>query len=137
MNRTLLLIAMAILGFTVQVNAQSVKQAKITPITNSLATITKLDPINFSYDKTWADKLRLKPTQSGFNIDELAKINPQLIVNQQLIYNEGKNNTKTAVVQKVDYDMLIPMLVGSIKEQQQQIEALKAEINALKSKGAK
>ncbi|RYG19421.1 MAG: hypothetical protein EOO07_06855 [Chitinophagaceae bacterium] len=137
MNRTLSLIALAIVSLTVQANAQEVKQAKITPITNSLATITKLDPIHFSYDKNWVDKLRLNPTQSGFNIDELAKTNPQLIVNQRLLYNEGKNNTKTAIVQKVDYEMLIPMLVGSIKEQQQQIDALKAEINALKSKGAK
>ncbi len=137
MNKILSLIAMAILGFTVQVDAQVLKQSNITSISNSLATITKLEPINFSYDKNWADKLSLKPTQSGFNIQELIKINPQLIVNQQLNYSAGKNNTKTAVVQKVDYEMLIPLLVGSIKEQQQQINVLKAEIDALKSKGVK
>ncbi len=137
MNKILSLIAMAILGFTVQVDAQVLKQSNITSISNSLATITKLEPINFSYDKNWVDKLSLKPTQSGFNIQELTKINPQLIVNQQLNYSAGKNNIKTAVVQKVDYEMLIPLLVGSIKEQQQQINVLKAEIDALKSKGVK
>lgn len=137
MNRTLSLIALAILGFTMQVNAQTLKQSNISPIKNSLTTIKTLDPIQFSYDKNWADKLKLSATNSGFNMEELAKINPQLIVNQQLNYNEGKNNTKTAIVQKVDYEMLIPMLVGGIKEQQQQIEALRAEINALKSKGVK
>lgn len=137
MNRTLSFIAIAIIGFAVQANAQTLKQAKIEPITNSLATVVKLDPVNFSYDQNWLDKLQLKSTQSGFNIEEAAKVNPKLVVNQQLNYNQGKNTNKTAVVQKVDYELLIPMLVGSIKEQQQQIEALKAEINALKNKSAK
>ena len=137
MNKILSLIAIAIIGFTIEVNAQTLKQSKIEPITNSLATIVKLDPVNFSYDKNWLEKLQLKSTQSGFNVEEVAKVNPKLVINQQLNYNEGKNTNKTAVVQKVDYEMLIPMLVGSIKEQQQQIEALKAEISALKSKGAK
>ncbi len=137
MNRTLSLIAIAIIGFTVKVNAQSIKQSKFEPITNSLATIIKLDPVNFSYDKNWLEKLQLKSTQSGFNIEEVAKINPRLVINQQLNYNEGKNTNKTAIVQKIDYELLIPMLVGSIKEQQQQIEALKAEISALKGKSSK
>ncbi len=137
MNKTLSLIAMAILGFTAQVNAQTLKQSKIEPLTNSLSTIVKLNPIHFSYEKNWLDKLRLKANQSGFDVEEAVKVNPKLVVNQHLNYNEGKNNNKTAVVQKIDYEMLIPMLVGSIKEQQQQIEALKAEIGALKSKNVK
>ena len=137
MNRILSLIAVAIMGLTMQVNAQTIKQAKIEPITNSLATIVDLNPIYFSYDKNWLEKLRLKPSQSGFNIEELAKTNPSLVVKKQLNYNEGKNINKTAIVEKVDYEILIPMLVGSIKEQQQQIDALKAEINLLKSKSSK
>lgn len=137
MNKILSLIAVAIMGLTMQVNAQTIKQAKIEPITNSLATIVDLNPIYFSYDKNWLEKLRLKPSQSGFNIEELAKTNPSLVVKQQLNYNEGKNINKTVIVEKVDYEMLIPMLVGSIKEQQQQIDALKAEINLLKSKSSK
>ncbi|RZL50744.1 MAG: hypothetical protein EOP00_02775 [Pedobacter sp.] len=137
MKQTLSVISIAMLAFVAKTNAQNVKQTNITPITNSLTTIVKLDPINFTYDKDWLQKLNLKPAQSGFNVVELAKVNPQLVVNQQLNYNEGKNNTKTAVVQKVDYEVLIPMLVGSIKEQQLQIDALKAELNVLKSKAAK
>ena len=137
MNRTIMLIAMAIIGISMQADAQIVKQSNITPLTNSLATVVKMDPISFNYDRNWLEKLSLKPMQNGFNMDQLSNINPQLIVNQRLNYNSGKNNTKTAVVQKIDYEMLIPMLVGSIKEQQQQIDALRAEISALKSKSAK
>ena len=137
MKQTLSVIAIAMLGFVANTNAQTVKQTNATPITNSLSTIVKLDPINFTYEKDWLQKLKLKPSQSGFNTEQLASINPQLVINQSLNYSEGKNTTKTAVVQKVDYEVLIPMLVGSIKEQQQQIDALKAELRTLKSKAAK
>ena len=137
MKQILSIIAIAMVGFSAQSNAQTVKQTDITPITNSLSTVVKLEPINFTYDKDWLQKLNIKPSQSGFNIEHLSKVNPKLVVNQQLNYNEGKNNNKTVVVQKVDYEMLIPMLVGSIKEQQEQIDALKAELRSLKSKSAK
>jgi hypothetical protein len=137
MKQTISIIAIAMLGFAAKSNAQTLKQTNVTPITNSLATVVKLEPINFTYDKNWLQKLNLKPSQSGFNVEQLAQVNPSLVVKQSLNYNEGKNNTKTAVVQKVDYDVLIPMLVGSIKEQQLQIDALKAELQSLKSKAAK
>ena len=137
MKQILAIVAIAMIGFAAKSNAQTVKQTNITPITNSLSTLVKLDPIHFTYEKDWLQKLNLKPSQNGFNVEQLAKVNPQLVVNQQLNYSEGKNNNKTIVVQKVDYEMLIPMLVGSIKEQQQQIDALKAELRAIKNKSAK
>ncbi|TKC01708.1 tail fiber domain-containing protein [Pedobacter cryotolerans] len=137
MKQTISVIAIAMMGFVAKTNAQTVKQTNVTPITNALSTVVKLEPVNFTYEKDWLQKLNLKPSQSGFNVDQLSQVNPKLVVNQSLNYNEGKNNNKTAVVQKVDYEVLIPMLVGSIKEQQQQIDALKAELSALKGKAAK
>ena len=137
MKQTISVIAIAMMGFVAKTNAQTVKQTNVTPITNALSTVVKLEPVNFTYEKDWLQKLNLKPSQSGFNIEQLSQVNPKLVVNQSLNYNEGKNNNKTAVVQKVDYEVLIPMLVGSIKEQQQQIDALKAELNTLKGKAAK
>jgi hypothetical protein len=137
MKQTISVIAIAMMGFVAKTNAQTVNQTNVTPITNSLATVVKLEPVNFTYEKDWLKKLNLKPLQSGFNVAQLAQISPELVVSQSLNYKEGKNNTKTAVVQKVDYEVLIPMLVGSIKEQQLQIDALKAELNTLKSKKAK
>jgi hypothetical protein len=136
MKQILSIIAIAMVAFVAQSNAQTVKQTNVTPITNSLSSVIKLEPVNFTYDKDWLQKLNLKPSQSGFNVDELAKVNPKLVVNQQLNYSEGKNTHKTVIVQKVDYEVLILMLVGSIKEQQQQIDALKAELKTLK-KGSK
>lgn len=138
MKKSLLLGALAIVGFALNTNAQTVKQTEITSINNSLNTVLKLTPINFSYDKDWASKLKLSTQkQSGFAIEEVAKIAPELVINQQKTYTAGKNSTKTATVPVVDYETLIPLLVGSIKEQQLQIEALKKEINQLRSAKSK
>lgn len=134
MKKSLLLGAIALFGFAINTNAQTVKQTEITSINNSLNTVLKLTPVNFSYEKDWATKLKLNAQkQAGFAVEEVEKVAPELIVNQQKIYTSGKNNTKTATVPVVDYETLIPLLVGSIKEQQQQIEALKKEISTLKS----
>lgn len=138
MKKTLLLGAMAMVGFALNTNAQTVKQTEITSIDNSLNTVLKLTPINFSYEKDWASKLKLNTQkQSGFAVEEVAKVAPELVVNQQKTYTAGKNSTKTATVPVVDYETLIPLLVGSIKEQQLQIEALKKEISQLKSAKSK
>ncbi|WP_162795986.1 tail fiber domain-containing protein [Pedobacter nanyangensis] len=134
MKKLFLLSAIAMVGFAFNTNAQTVKQTEITSIDNSLNTVLKLTPINFSYDKDWAGKLKLSTQkQSGFAVEEVAKVAPELVVNQQKTYSAGKNSTKTATVPMVDYETLIPLLVGSIKEQQLQIEALKKEISQLRS----
>jgi len=133
MKKSLLLGAIAIVGFALNTNAQTVKQTEITSIDNSLNTVLKLNPVNFSYDKDWAGKLKLNSQkQSGFAVEEVAKVAPELVINQQKTYTAGKNSTKTATVPMVDYETLIPLLVGSIKEQQLQIEALKKEISTLR-----
>lgn len=137
MKRTILIVAIAISAFAIQLNAQTIQQTNIIPINSALNTVVQLQPIQFSFEKDWAQKLKLPTSRSGFNIANLRTTNPELIVNQYLNYTSGKNNNQTAIVQQVDYDTLIPLLVGSIKEQQAQIEALKAEINTLKTKSAK
>lgn len=137
MKRTILIVAIAMSAFAIQLKAQTIKQTNITPINNALTTVVQLQPVQYSFEKDWAQKLKLQTPQSGFDIADLQKTNPNLIVNQYLNYTSGKNNNQTAVVQQVNYDTLIPLLVGSIKEQQAQIEALKAELNALKAKTAR
>jgi len=138
MKHSISLIAIAMFGFCAAANAQTINQTNVTPITGALHTVVKLSPITYSYDQNWAQKLNIRTGQQhGFNIEDLAKNAPQLVVKEQRSYTSGKNNTKTAVVPKVDYEALLPLLVGSIKEQQQQIDALKAELSALKAKNAK
>lgn len=137
MKRNIFFVAIAMTVFSAQTKAQTVKQTNITPITGALSTVVQLQPITFSFEKDWVQKLKLQPKQSGFDMATLQNTNPQLIVNQHLNYTAGKNHTQTAVVPQINVEALIPLLVSSIKEQQTQIEALKAEINLLKSRGAK
>lgn len=133
MKKSLFLGAIAMVSFALHTSAQTVKQTEIVAINNSLNTVLKLTPVNFSYEKDWAAKLKLNgQKQNGFAVEEVEKVAPELVVNQQKTYTAGKNATKTATVPVVDYETLIPLLVGSIKEQQLQIEALKKEISTLR-----
>ena len=135
MKRTLSIVAIATICFLAQAKAQTIKQTNIAPVTNSLSTVTRLNPINYSYDPKLAEKLGLRTNpQNGFDMEELARNYPNLVTNQQRSFTAGKNSVKTAVVPMIDHEALIPLLVGSIREQQQQIETLKAEINLLKNK---
>jgi len=48
------------------------------------------------------------------------------------MYPAGKNQYRSVDVAKVDMQSLVPVLLGAIQEQQQQIEMLKAEVRSLK-----
>lgn len=121
-----------------RIMAQEVLQTNIQPLNNSLRIISKLKPISFNYDKAWAEKLKLtKDPYFGFAGSELTKSFPELINVQSKSYLAGKNSFNNATITTVDYEKLIPLLVGSIQEQQKQIEDLTREIQTLKSTQAK
>jgi len=123
---------------SLQISAQEVAQNNVKPVTNSLETVSKLQPVSFNYDKAWAEKLKISPKQQyGFIGTEAKSVVPEIVTVQAKDYAAGKNAYRSATLTKVDYESLIPLLVGSIKEQQQQIDALKQEIQSLKSRSAK
>lgn len=115
-------------------SAQEVVQNNVKPVNNSLEKVSKLQPVSFTYDKNWAEKLKLsKNTQLGFVGTDAKTAVPEIVTVQAKDYVSGKNAYKTATLTKVDYESLIPLLVGSIKEQQQQIDELKRELQSLKT----
>lgn len=121
-----------------QIKAQEVAQKNVQPVNNSLEMVSKLQPVSFSYDKAWAEKLKLPSTsQYGFVGAEAQAAVPSVVTVQAKQYPAGKNAFNSATVTKVDYESLIPLLVGSIKEQQAQIDELKREIRSLKTQAAK
>ncbi|MFN7929032.1 MAG: tail fiber domain-containing protein [Blastocatellia bacterium] len=80
---------------------------------HGLDFIQRLQPISF----TWKDGgLR----DLGFGAEDVAKVDPLLV-----IYN------KEGQVEGVKYDRLSALLVNAVKEQQAQIEELKAQVAAL------
>ena len=130
--------AVFLITASLTLSAQEVSQTNVKPINNSLDMVTKLQPISFNYDKSWAEKLKLPATtQFGFVAADAKASVPEVVTVQAKDYSAGKNAFKTATLTKVDYESLIPLLVGSIKEQQQQIEQLKRELDSLKSRNAK
>lgn len=127
-----------LIAASLKISAQEVVQNNVKPVENALSQVTKLQPVSFNYDKTWAEKLKLSARpQYGFVGADAKSALPEIVSVQAKDYPAGKNAFKSATITKVDYENLVPLLVASIKEQQLQIEALKNELNALKSQKAK
>ncbi|WP_316824263.1 tail fiber domain-containing protein [Pedobacter miscanthi] len=121
-----------------KISAQEVVQNNVKPVENALSLVAKLQPVSFNYDKTWAEKLKLSARpQYGFVGTDAKTAVPEIVSVQAKSYSSGKNVFKNATITKVDYESLVPLLVASIKEQQQQIEELKRELKSLKSQNAK
>lgn len=130
--------AVFLISASLTIHAQEVAQNNVKPVNNALEMVSKLQPVSFNYDKIWAEKLKL-PTNSmyGFvGLDAKSTV-PSVVTVQSKDYLAGKNAYNSATLTKVDYESLIPLLVGSIKEQQLQIEELKREISSLKGQVAK
>ncbi|CAH0165986.1 hypothetical protein SRABI27_01475 [Pedobacter sp. Bi27] len=130
--------AVLLIAASLKISAQEVVQNNVKPVENALIQVTKLQPVSFNYDKTWAEKLKLsaKP-QYGFVGTEAKTAVPEIVSVQAKSYASGKNAFRNATITKVDYESLVPLLVASIKEQQQQIEALQRELKTLKSQSTK
>ncbi|MFF5382071.1 tail fiber domain-containing protein [Pedobacter suwonensis] len=130
--------AVLLIAASLKISAQEVVQNNVKPVENALSLVTRLEPVSFNYDKTWAEKLKLsaRPQYGFVGADAKAAV-PNIVSVQSKDYSAGKNAFKSATITKVDYESLVPLLVASIKEQQQQIEALRHELKMLKSQGAK
>lgn len=55
-----------------------------------------------------------------------------MVYESSVIHNPSKGNSKVAKYKDINKDELIPVLVEAIKEQQDQIDALKKELQELK-----
>jgi Chaperone of endosialidase len=130
--------AVLLIAASLKISAQEVVQNNVKPVENALSQVTKLEPVSFNYDKAWAEKLKLsaRPQYGFVGADAKAAV-PSIVSVQSKDYSAGKNAFRSATITKVDYESLVPLLVASIKEQQQQIDALKHELKMLKSQGAK
>ena len=113
-------------------------KTEATPLKNSLSYITQLQPLTFKYNKDETNKLNLPEGQQyGFLAEDVQKVLPGLVKSQNKMVPAGKNAFKTTSIKNVDLESLIPILVGSIQEQQEEIQKLRSEIQALKSVAAR
>lgn len=110
-------------------------KTNVTPIENPLQVIRALQPMSFEYKTTEYRHLKLPTgTRFGFMAEDFQRVLPGLVYNKPYSYMAGKNATRNATIKSIDMESLIPVLIASLKEQQAQIDQLKAEIEVLKRK---
>lgn len=140
MRKQLKVLSLGLLGLTVWngLSAQTLTDQEIKTnvqaISQPLQKISALEPRVFEYNTARYTHLSLpKGTQYGFMTENVEKVLPGSIQTTRYAYMKGKNSYSHAVVKNTDMQSLIPLLVASIKEQQSQIDALKAEVERLKA----
>lgn len=107
----------------------------ISSISNPVQKLTQLKPISFEYNTKQYKQLNLQSgKQYGFLSENIQSVFPELVKEKRIPYMLGKNNYKNATISTINETSLIPVLVASIIEQQQQINQLKTEIEELKNK---
>jgi hypothetical protein len=109
-------------------------KTNINPITGALEKITALNGVNFEWKNPEEHASQVGEVRAGFIAQDVGKVFPQFI---NEIDASGKDKTLTSdgkvksLTLPFDFDAY---LVEAIKEQQKEIEALKADIEELKSK---
>lgn len=130
----LLLSACAITASAQKIEEQQLK-VDVEKITNPVNRLNNLEPITFKYDVQKFSSLDLPNGQQyGFIASNVLPQFPEMVYEASKMYSSGKNNSKVAKYSEVQQENLIPVLVAAVKEQQAQIEALKKELDFLKSK---
>ncbi|AXY73846.1 tail fiber domain-containing protein [Paraflavitalea soli] len=126
----LLLSASVVIG---QESSDGVVQKKVAAIEHPVQSLVQLEPGVFEYDRQQSKQLKLPQGKHyGFTIAEIEAVFPALIKQTTRTYMFGKNTYRTATIKTVDMESLIPVLVASVKQQQQEIEQLKKELQDLK-----
>ncbi|MBI5894039.1 MAG: tail fiber domain-containing protein [Deltaproteobacteria bacterium] len=91
----------------------------IKPLAKPLAKILKLNGVQFNWKD---DKKGSKKENIGLIAQDVEKVFPEVV-------STDKNGMKS-----VEYANLVAPLIEAIKEQQKEIETLRAEVEALKKK---
>lgn len=104
-----------------------------TPVSNSLTALLRLEPVTYEFNREEFKQLNLPGgTHYGFTADNVKQVLPSAITTDAKWYTAGKNNQRSVTVNSVDLEKIVPLLVGAVKEQQAEIEKLRAEIQKLK-----
>lgn len=105
----------------------------ITDLHKGLSEVMQLRPVTYQYIS------KIDPAQRqrlGLIAQEVKEIVPEAVVTEDIDINPetGEIQRKKGEYIAMNYQELLPVLINAIQEQQDQIEALKAEIVELKAK---
>ena len=129
----------SLLTLTTLASAQQISDKDLkkntAPVANSLGYVKQLQPVTYEYNQDAYKQLNLPGgKQFGFITDDVKQVFPAAISEQNNWVTAGKNNQRAVTTSQVDLEKLVPLLVGAVKEQQAEIEALKLEVQKLKAK---
>ena len=100
-------------------------KTNITPIENPLQKVLQLRGVNFDWKTTEFPTRSFSENRSvGFIAQEVEKVLPEVV--------QTEKNTEG--YKSVQYDKVVALLVEAIKEQQKQIDSLKAELKKQREK---
>ncbi|WP_026309738.1 tail fiber domain-containing protein [Niabella aurantiaca] len=112
-------------------------KTRVAEIENPLQKIVQLEPKQFEYRVKGYKYLKLgEGARYGFIDDNIKRVFPGLVKEKKVSYMFGKNAYRDAKLNTIDETGLIPVLVAAIKQQQEEIELLKAELMKLKKETA-
>ena len=93
-------------------------------VPHGLDFVTQLNPVAFQFRESRESDVAVGPMRYGFKAQEVMALEGE---NPVIIDNEDQNRLKYTA------EGLVPVLVNAIKEQQEQIDALQARIDALEA----
>jgi len=135
-KKTCLLVAVLVISgsvFSQTVTDNEIKK-NVAVISSPLQKLVQLSPKTFEYDIQKFKHLNLDHgVKFGFIAEELQQVFPSLVKQKSVSYMFGKNSYRDTKIKTIDETSLIPVLVASIQQQQQQIDKLKEEVEALKN----
>ena len=129
------LISISALSASAQQIEEQTLKTNVAEISNSMSYLKSLKPVTYQFDVKKFRHLKLPQyTQYGFLAGQTKTAFPDLVFEAVKPYSSGKNSTSVARYDEIQQDRLIPILVAAVKEQQEQIDRLKAELEQLKTK---
>ena len=116
-----------------QVLPDSLLKKNIHPLMQPVHLINQLEPRMYEYNTARYSNLKLPAgTRTGFITDEVASLFPGMVHYKKISWMKGKNLFQTVTIPQLDMEYLVPLLVASVKEQQQSIDKIKSELAGLK-----
>lgn len=115
---------------------------EIQSISGAIGIVQQLRPVSYQFDTDQYPYLGLKEGKEyGFVAQEVQQVLPDITAEKTFMTQAGAprkpgqiNDGKPETFVVMDYSRLIPILTQAIREQQTQIDSLKAELEQLKEK---
>lgn len=130
-NRELLVLGDAEIEGTLYETSSAHWKKDVQPLTSGISKIKQLRPVSFRWDeealKTIGKQAANDRVHLGLIAEEVAMVVPEAVST-----SKDSDDPNAEEHSAIAYSHLVPLLIQAVKEQQTQIEALQAQVDALK-----